>query len=71
LADKLKSRLLQKDGRYIRAWQGQGRRKPMSGPLAFSAQEFLMGLAEGKQLLDSIPLLPAPKKRRPLTVKER
>jgi hypothetical protein len=43
----------------------------MSGPSAFSAQEFLMGLAEGKQLLDSIPLLPAPKKRRPLTVKER
>jgi len=71
LADKLKSRLLQKDGRYIRAWQGQGRRKPMTGPSAFSAQEFLMGLAEGKQLLDSIPLLPAPKKRRPLTVKER
>jgi polyphosphate kinase len=71
LADKLKSRLLQKDGRYIRPWQGQGRRKPMSGPSAFSAQEFLMGLAEGKQLLDSIPLLPAPKKRRTLTVKER
>ena len=71
LADKLKSRLLQKDGRYIRAWQGQGRRKPMSGPSAFSAQEFLMGLAEGKQLLDSIPLLPAPKKRRSLTLKER
>ena len=71
LADKLKSRLLQKDGRYIRAWQGQGRRKPMSGPSAFSAQEFLMGLAEGKQLLDSIPLLPAPKKRRTVTTKER
>src|SRR5881227_895333 len=71
LADKLKSRLLQKDGRYIRAWQGQGRRKPISGPSAFSAQEFLMGLAEGKQLLDSIPLLPAPKKRRTVTAKER
>jgi polyphosphate kinase len=71
LADKLKSRLLQKDGRYIRAWQGQRRRKPMSGPAAFSAQEFLMGLAEGKQLLDSIPLLPAPKKRRAVTAKER
>src|SRR5467141_1722240 len=28
LADKLKSRILQKDGRYTRAWQGQGRRKP-------------------------------------------
>ena len=71
LADKLKSRLLQKDGRYIRAWQGQGRRKPTSGPSAFSAQEFLMGLAEGKQLLDSIPLLPAPKRRRTVTAKER
>ena len=71
LADKLKSRLLQKDGRYIRAWQGQGRRRPMSGPSAFSAQEFLMGLSEGKQLLDQIPLLPAPKKRRTVTAKER
>jgi len=30
-----------------------------------------MGLAEGKQLLDSIPLLPAPKKRRTVTAKER
>jgi polyphosphate kinase len=71
LADKLKSRLLQKDGRYIRVWQGQGRRRPMSGPSAFSAQEFLMGLSEGKQLLDQIPLLPAPKKRRTVTAKER
>ena len=71
LADRLKSRILQKDGRYTRAWQGQARRKPMSGPSAFSAQEFLMGLAEGKQVLDSIPLLPAPKKRRTVTVKER
>src|SRR5947208_12470775 len=44
LADKLKSRLLQKDGRYIRVWPGQGRRKPLIGPSAFSAQEFLMGL---------------------------
>ena len=71
LADRLKSRILQKDGRYTRAWQGQGRRKPISGPSAFSAQEFLMGLAEGKQVLDSIPLLSAPKKRRSVTVKER
>jgi len=30
-----------------------------------------MGLAEGKQVLDSIPLLSAPKKRRSVTVKER
>ena len=71
LADKLKSRLLQKDGRYIRVWPGQGRRKPLIGPSAFSAQEFLMGLAEGKQLLDQIPLLPAPKRRRTVTAKER
>src|SRR2546421_5587256 len=71
LADNRKARILLRDATYIRAWQGQGRRKPMSGPSAFSAQEFLMGLAEGKQLLDSIPLLPAPKKRRTVTTKER
>ncbi len=71
LADRLKSRILQKDGRYTRAWQGQGRRKPISRPSAFGAQEFLMGLAEGKQVLDLIPLLSAPKKRRSVTVKER
>src|ERR1700731_3758828 len=32
LADNLKSRFLQKDGSYIRAWQAQGKRKAPTGP---------------------------------------
>ena len=71
LADNLKTRLLQKDGAYIRAWQAQGKRKPPTGPGAFNAQEFLIGLAEGKQLLDSIPVPPEPKSRRVALRKER
>jgi polyphosphate kinase len=71
LADNLKTRLLQKDGAYIRAWQVQGKRKPPTGPGAFNAQEFLIGLAEGKQLLDSIPVPPEPKSRRVALRKER
>jgi polyphosphate kinase len=49
LADTAKARLMQEDGAYIRANDG---RKPHSG---FSAQEFLMRLAEGKVELDAIP----------------
>jgi polyphosphate kinase len=71
LADNLKTRLLQKDGAYIRAWQAQGKRKPPTGSGAFNAQEFLIGLAEGKQLLDSIPVPPEPKRRRVALRKER
>lgn len=56
LADNLKARVLQKDGTYTRVWQGQGKRKAPTGTAGFSAQEFLIGLAEGKQLLDAIPL---------------
>jgi polyphosphate kinase len=55
LADNVKARMLQKDGTYLRAWQAQGKRKPPSGSAAFSSQDFLIGLAEGKQLLDAIP----------------
>src|SRR5207247_5073542 len=43
LADNVKARLLQKDGKYIRAWQTQsGKRnvRPPSGTAAFNAQEF-------------------------------
>jgi polyphosphate kinase len=71
LADNLKTRLLQKDGAYIRAWQMQGKRKPPTGLGAFNAQEFLIGLAEGKQLIDSIPVPPEPKSRRVALRKER
>jgi polyphosphate kinase len=54
LADIAKARLLQKDGRYNRAWQARGKRKPKASDM-FNAQDFLIGLAEGKQSLDNIP----------------
>src|SRR5580700_7700446 len=71
LADNVKSRILQKDGSYVRTWQTQGKRKPPTGAAAFSAQDFLINLAEGKQSLDSIPAVPAPKIRRTAVGKER
>ena len=63
LADNVKARFLQKDGRYLRPWQSpRGRSKrPPRGAAAFNAQEFLLGLAEGKETPDSIP---APTPRR-------
>jgi polyphosphate kinase len=45
LADTAKARIMQEDGSYTRA----------KGHLGFSAQEFLMRLAEGKADLDLIP----------------
>jgi polyphosphate kinase len=62
LADNVKARILQKDGRYIRPWQAQGKSKPPSRPATCNAQEFLIGLAEGKLHLDKIP---SPKARSP------
>ena len=58
LADNMKARFLQKDGRYLRAWQSpRGRSKsPPRGTAAFSAQDFLIGLAEGSKTPDEIPL---------------
>ena len=67
LADTLKSRILQKDGSYIRAWRAQGRRKPPAN--GFNAQEFLIGLAEGKAALESIPAASPPRSRKVLTGK--
>ena len=63
LADNVKARFLQKDGRYLRPWQSpRGRSKrPPRGAAAFNAQEFLLALAEGTATLDSIP---APNVRR-------
>jgi polyphosphate kinase len=49
LADTLKARLQQPDGSYVRA------SKQLKELKAFSAQEFLMQLAEGKAALDAIP----------------
>jgi polyphosphate kinase len=57
LADNLKARFLQKDGRYLRAWQSPAGRskRPPHGRAAFNAQEFLIALAEGTQSPDNIP----------------
>ncbi len=55
LADTVKARLQQRDGTYLRASQ------VLKGAPAFSAQDFLMQLAEGKVDISAIPL-PKPAK---------
>jgi len=73
LADNRKARILLKDATYIRAWQpvhGARNRRPPTGAAAFSAQDFLIGVAEGK----SPAVLPAPvsvRKSRVVAEKER
>ena len=64
LADNWKSRLLQKDGSYIRVWQAQGKRKPPLATGAFNVQEFLIALAEGKQSPEAIPTISARRVRK-------
>jgi polyphosphate kinase len=71
LADNVKSRVLLKDGNYVRTWQAEGKRKPPAGAAAFSAQDFLLGLAEGKQLLESMPAPTTRRVRRTALRKER
>jgi polyphosphate kinase len=58
LADNVKARFLQTDGRYLRSWQSpRGRSKrPPRGLDAFSAQDFFMGLAEGTTSPEEIPV---------------
>ena len=70
LADNLKSRILQRDGSYIRAWRLQGRRRPPTID-GFNAQEFLIGLAEGKAVLETIPQEPVKRTRRVIAGRER
>jgi len=69
LADNRKTRVLLSDASYIRAWQplhGKRDRKPPTGAAAFSAQDFLISLAEGKQPLSlPVPPIPAGKRRAP------
>jgi hypothetical protein len=51
LADNRKARILLRDTRYIRAWQsasGKGNKRPPTGDACFSAQDFLISVAEGK-----------------------
>ena len=68
LADTVKARVLHRDGSYVRAGQAARRRKqPAPG---FNAQEFLVGLAEGKQTIEAMPAwrtktrIPRPRKER-------
>jgi polyphosphate kinase len=73
LADNRKARILLRDATYIRAWQspqGKHKTKPPVGAAAFSAQDFLISLAEGKQAA-TLPPLPAPRKHRVMVGKER
>jgi polyphosphate kinase len=61
LADSLKARVLRRDGSYVRAWQARGKRKP---PVpGFSAQDFLLAVAEGKQT-SALPVAPERKRSR-------
>ena len=65
LADNRKARILLKDSTYIRAWQpirGARKRRPPTGAAAFAAQDFLIGVAEGKS--PALPPAPTPVKRR-------
>src|SRR5215831_13871077 len=57
LADNLKSRFLQRDGRYLRPWESPRGRggAPPRGSNAFNAQEFLISLSEGRVNLGDIP----------------
>ena len=57
LADTVKARLQQPDGNYLRA------NKVLKDAPAFSSQDFLMQLAEGKAELDAIPVAAAAKTR--------
>src|SRR6476660_1220880 len=59
LADNVKSRILRKDGTYIRSWQAEGKRKPPAP--GFNAQDFLIALAAGKLPIQGIPSTPQPK----------
>ena len=71
LADNVKARFLQKDGRYLRSWQPvRGRsRKPPHGKAAFNAQEFLVAVAEGKETPESIPAVAPRRSARTLAAK--
>src|ERR1700732_2689592 len=66
LADNRKARILLKDATYIRAWQpvhGTRNRRTPTGAAVFSAQDFLMSVAEGKAPV-AIPVPAATRGRR-------
>jgi polyphosphate kinase len=70
LADNRKARLLQEDGSYKRVWQPGGKRKLPANVTSFSAQDFLIAVAEGKQSPDAIPVTPVRKPRRMAPVRK-
>ncbi len=61
LADTVQARILQPDGTYVYA--DSLRTRSRKRVVRFNAQEFLIALSEGKVTLDSIPALPAPRRR--------
>jgi polyphosphate kinase len=70
LADNRKARILLRDASYIRAWQplhGKRNRRPPTGAAAFSSQDFLIAVAEGKQPAGAIPQLPTRRRRTSVT----
>jgi polyphosphate kinase len=69
LADTAKARFLQRDGSYVHARDRLRKRKGKPQP-GFSAQEFLIGLAEGRNSSEVVPV-PVAKKPRLATHKER
>jgi polyphosphate kinase len=75
LADNRKSRILVKDSTYIRAWQplhGKRNRRPPKGDAAFSAQDFLIAVAEGKTpAVVPAPVVPPRRKVRVTVGRER
>src|SRR3984885_9610782 len=73
LADNRKARILLRDATYIRAWQpihGKRNRRPPTGVAAFSAQDYLIGVAEGKPA-DSAPAPVQARKRMVFAGRER
>jgi polyphosphate kinase len=66
LADNVKSRFLQSDGRYLRPWQSpKGRSKrPPHGAAVFNSQDFLLGVAEGVKTPEEIPAAIPPRPTR-------
>ncbi len=70
LADNMKSHFLQTNGTYLRPWKLQGKRKPPKGAHAFSCQDFLMAVAEGKLTLDAIPVATVRRARKTLLEKD-
>ena len=68
LADTVKSRLLQKDGSYVRVSKAATRGK--KAVPEFNAQEFLIAMAEGKTTLEVLPAPPMVR-HRPQVTKER